>query len=656
MTRMLSRGIRHAIDMGILSIAFWLAFQIRFDLDMPEQYFKRALFLWPYVVTLQGASLFALGVHRFSWPYFGLRESVRLAFSLAASSLFLLGVRLVSGAFFNPGGPAQYVLIPIGVIAIDYALALVGILTARVATRLWWEHTRRVRVGIRGEPVDTLLIGAGEAGLMVAKEIAHWPGLGIRARGFVDDDPGKQGLVVHGLKVIGRTEELPALIRRLAIKQCIITIANVQGQDVRRISALCEAAGTAVKIIPGIFEILDGKVDLTRIREVSVEDLLRREVVRLESERVEEMVRNKVVLVTGAGGSIGSEICRQVAALGPGILLALDREESSLAAICQEIAAIRPSLCCPPLLADITDEQRMAAIFDQQHPQIVFHAAAHKHVPMVEWNPGEAIRNNVLGTRLLASQADRFEVERFVQISTDKAVNPSSIMGATKRVAELVVQAQTRQSKTRFVSVRFGNVLGSAGSVVPLFRRQIEAGGPVTVTHPEMRRYFMTIPEATQLVLQSAALGRSGDIFVLDMGEPVKIVDLARDLIRLSGFEPDRDIPISFSGIRPGEKLFEELGFDPATMAKTRHPQIFVMTEPVPSESEVSAMLAVLEPLQGCRDAEVVRQAFREILPEMQDADGRTDWASTGSEPQGGRHKTEGFQGGVGGNLPGAAP
>jgi FlaA1/EpsC-like NDP-sugar epimerase len=581
------------------------------------------------VVVMQYVCMVAVGVPRFSWRHVGLREAMRVGLALAMASAALLLLRLVLPLFFSRTGPAQYLMLPLGVNFIDLALSVLGVLGVRVARRLWTEVGESRR---RGRPVDavpTLLIGAGSAGVLVAKEIAARPDLGIHPVGFVDDDPAKRGVEIHGLRVLGATDRLTALVERHEVKQAIITIANAPGRAIRRIREACEQAGVPAKIIPGIYEILDGRVNLARLREVSIEDLLRREVVELERTRAAAFIAGRRVLVTGAGGSIGAELCRQIARLGPASLVLVERSEPSLFAIHHELCTEVPALAPVPCVCDVTDPERVARVLEQHRPEIVFHAAAHKHVPMMEWNPGEAIKNNALGTRLLADAADRFGVRDFVLISTDKAVRPSSIMGATKRLAEMYVQALARRSVTNYVAVRFGNVLGSAGSVVPIFKEQIRLGRPVTVTHPEMTRYFMTIPEAAELVLQAAALAERGEIFVLDMGEPVRILDLALDLIRLSGLEPYEDVPIHWSGVRPGEKLFEELCFDPDTMDTTRHPKIFVVTLPPDPWERVAAAYDRLQPLVDERVHARIRAELRAVVPDMQDD------ASSGPVPTG---------------------
>jgi FlaA1/EpsC-like NDP-sugar epimerase len=463
-----------------------------------------------------------------------------------------------------------------------------------------------------------LLIGAGRAGAMVAKAILARPDSDIRAVGFLDDDENLIGMDVEGLPVLGTTADLGVLVPRHVVRQAIITIANVPDHAIRRIVKRCEENGLATKIIPPLYEIIAGRINLARIRDVSIEDLLRRSPVRLEGGEIGKIVGGQTVLVTGAGGSIGSELCRLLAALGPAALVMVDQAEHGLFHIHLELAESAPELLMIPCIADVCDAGRMEAIFAEHRPSLVFHAAAHKHVPMMEWNPGEAVKNNVLGTRTVAQLADAWNVERFVMISTDKAVNPTSVMGVSKRVAELFVQALAVKSKTRFMTVRFGNVLGSAGSVIPIFQRQIAQGGPVTVTHRDMKRYFMTIPEACQLVLQAASMGQGGTLFILDMGEPVKIDDLARDLIRLSGFIPDQDIAIRYTGLRPGEKLFEELSLGDESIKNTDHPRIFIGQVRAPALARMNQLIQELGEVAGASDPRLVHTKLKEIVPEYQ--------------------------------------
>ncbi len=610
----LARAAQIGIDLLALAAAYAGAYLLRFEFAPSLQHTKLLFFTGPYVIILQYLALLAFGVPRFAWRYVGLRESWRILSALLTATAVLAVLRLTLGPV---GGYARFVVIPLSILAIDGLLAFIGITGVRVLRRVLAERAEtRSRPAAARQPVATLLVGAGRAGLMVAKEIAGRPDLGILPVGFVDDDDRKRGASVHGIRVLGATHELAAIAARTEARQVLITMAGVSGATVRRVLELCDGAGLPAKIVPGLFELVGGRGRVARIRNVAIEDLLRREPVELDTPAIAAFLRGRTVLVTGAGGSIGSEICRQVAGHAPARLILVERAENSLFHIHRELGERFGDLPVEPQLVDITNESQLRGVFAAARPDVVFHAAAHKHVPMLEWNAAEAVRNNVRGTRQIADLAHEFEVQRFVMISTDKAVNPSSVMGATKRVAELYVQTLARTSATRFIAVRFGNVLGSAGSVVPLFQQQIDRGGPVTITHPEMRRYFMTIPEACQLVLQAATMGAGGEIFILDMGEPVRIVDLARDLIRLSGYRPDIDIPIQFTGIRPGEKLFEQLAVAGEHADKTRHPKIFVgRLEARPAETVRADVEALIQLGPQAPDG-AVRALLARVLPD----------------------------------------
>ena len=622
MNPLINRTTQRLIDLAVLSLAFWLAFLIRFGWDLPLEFWKRLMFTWPYVVGFQYFVLVGFGIPRFVWRYIGLREAWRILIAISVSSATLLLVRFGAEAVRPHFGWALYAIIPTGVILIDYLLAFLattGIRALRRLTAEQWASGHRPPRVTPSEP--TLLIGAGEAGVIVAKAIAARPDLGIVPIGFIDDDQSKLGTVLHGLPVLGTTAEIDLIAARRGATQALITMASAAGRDIRRIHDLCERAGLRVKIIPGVSEIVGGTVNLSRIRDVAIDDLLRREPVVLDDGLMVTGLRDRVVLVTGAGGSIGAELCRQIAGYRPKKLILLEQAENGLFQIHRELVQAQPGLAFVPCIADVCDEARMRHVFLEHRPECVFHAAAHKHVPMMEWNPGEAVKNNVFGTRLVADLAHEYGAARFVFVSTDKAVNPTSVMGATKRVAEIYVQALSQRSKTRFATVRFGNVLASAGSVVPIFQEQIAAGGPVTVTHPEMRRYFMTIPEACQLVLQAGVMGEGGEIFVLDMGEPVRIVDLARDLIRLSGLVPDDDIELRFTGLRPGEKLFEELSVAAESADKTRHPKIFIgRLAPHPYDEVVGRLGELQQLVSSEAEPARVRAALAGLVPEYRPA------------------------------------
>jgi FlaA1/EpsC-like NDP-sugar epimerase len=611
MPRLLNRGLQIVLDIAVLSIAYWLAFLFRFELSLPGVWLDVLLVSWPYVVAIHYGGLAVFGVPRMSWRYTSLHDTRRVLFALGASTALLVALRLLL-----PLAGVSIVVIPLGIIAMGFVLSFVGLVGLRVLRRLQGEaQDRRAReAGMERHRV--LLIGAGEAGVLVAREIANRPDLGLHVVGFLDDDRLKVGTSIGGVTVLGTTKQVGAVAERKRARRALITIANASGPEIRRIVALCRDAELETKIIPGIYEIVGDQVNLSRIREVAIEDLLGREPVQLDEEVVGLSIRSRVVMVTGAGGSIGSELCRQVCRFGPERLVLVERFENALFEVHRELTASFPQVMIEPRIADVCDAGRMDHVFAACRPELVFHAAAHKHVPMMEWNPGEAIKNNVGGTRIVGDLADKYEVQRFVLVSTDKAVNPTSVMGASKRVAEIYLQALSQRSATRFVTVRFGNVLGSAGSVIPIFREQIAKGGPVTVTHPEMRRYFMTIPEACQLVMQAGAMGAGGEIFILDMGEPVKIVDLARDLIVLSGLRPDQDIEIRFSGVRPGEKLFEELSTAAEHADKTRHPKVFTgRIKPHEWEVVVQGVDTLLE-LADSASPERVRTVLGDIVPE----------------------------------------
>jgi FlaA1/EpsC-like NDP-sugar epimerase len=612
------RGVRAGIDVTILAAAYLLATVLRFDGSVPTAELNRMATSLPFVVLVQYVALSSLAVPRCSWQFFSLRDARAVVRALVAAALVLAGVRVIAYEMTAITGAFRPLVIPFGVIVLDLALAVAGTVGARALRRSLVEHSRfRERVPSRDGPAKrVLLLGAGEAGAMVARELQGRPDLGLVPVAFLDDDPRKHGSLVRGVPVLGGTTETARLAGELDADEAVITIANTAGPTIRRIAAICERAGLSTRVVPSVHEIVSGHVPVSRLRPVAVEDLLRRPQVELDMSAIGEIVRSAVVLVTGAGGSIGSELCRQLAPFGPRSLVLVERSENALWAVVRELSATFPLLEMIPELADVRDRDRMARIMAASQPSIVFHASAHKHVPMMERHPGEAVKNNVLATRTVADLAAAGGVERFVLISTDKAVNPTSVMGATKRLAERYVQHVAAETGRRYASVRFGNVLGSAGSVVPVFQEQIRAGGPVTVTHPDMTRYFMTIPEASQLVLQAAAMSASGEVFVLDMGEPVRIVDLARDLIRLSGYTPEEEIEIVFTGSRPGEKLAEELLGVGERTSRTQHPKILVHRAPAARWESVARDLRLLEAVMEGGDPETVRSALASLVPE----------------------------------------
>ena len=573
----------------------------------------------PFVLGVKLACMAGCGIHRLAWRYVGLLEAKRIVLSLLIASCFLITMRLTCVHFIGVLSLARHATIPLGVLLIDLPLSLLGILGLRVAMRLWTEsHEYRGGGGMKRKPVPTILVGSGRAVALVAKEIGTRPDSGIDTLGLINDDPKFAGMVIHGCPVLGRVDQFEKIVRKFAAKQALIAMPDAPGMYIRHIVDLCEKCGIAAKIIPEFLDIVGGKFSLSRVRDVAIEDILRRDPVCMDGDAIARVVKGRRVLITGAGGSIGSELCRKVCRFGPSSLVLVEQSENNLFYIHWELGRSFSGIEIVPCIADICDIRRMNDIFGKHRPSIVFHAASHKHVPMMEWNPQEAVKNNVFGTKIVADLAHRNGCAEFVMISTDKAVRPSSVMGVTKRVAEMYVQALSQRSKTHFVTVRFGNVLGSNGSVIPIFKQQISSGGPVTITHPDMERYFMTIPEACELVLQAASMCREGELFVLDMGAPVKILDLARDLIRLSGLTPDLDIEIKFTGIRPGEKLFEELSMQDEHLHTTSHPRIFAGRLMNHDWEEVNDHFEVLWELAGRADVKRLLGKLKEIVPEYQ--------------------------------------
>jgi FlaA1/EpsC-like NDP-sugar epimerase len=611
--RRLIRAIQFTLDFGMLALVFFFSYLLRFDFNLPDSAFDLAVRQLPLVVGCQIAALGVFGVYRFIWRYTGLAEARAFLATACFSALPLLLLRL--------GLPVKFQdwKVPLSIIVIDTVLAFGGLLGMRVARRALFEHrekSARMPGTEAPERKPALLVGAGRGGILAAREIAGVGEMGLTVRGFVDDDPAKKGSVVQGIPVLGTTNDLPRLVKELGVEQVVITIARISRREILRIIDVCQKIPVKVRIIPGLYQIIQGKVQVSRIRNVQIEDLLGREPVELDEEQVKSFLAGKTVMVTGAGGSIGSELARQVARFSPAQLLLAERAEFALFEIDQELRRSYPQLSIVPLVADVGEERRMRSIFATHRPQVVLHAAAHKHVPMMEANPAEAIKNNILATRTVAQISGESGVEAFVLISTDKAVRPTSVMGASKRVAELVVQDMGRRFPTRFVAVRFGNVIGSAGSVVPIFREQIRRGGPVTVTHPDMRRYFMTIPESAQLVLQAGAMGEGGEIFILDMGEPVRILDLAVAMITLTGLKPFDEMDIVFTGLRPGEKLYEELELFGEDIAKTRHRKIFIGKLGAYSSGDVGEALRRLTDFAHNGENDATRRFLNSFLPE----------------------------------------
>ncbi len=591
-----------ALDLVIIAAGYYLSFLIRFEGEIPHEYLVGLRASLPVVIIL-----------RFSmFLYFRLYSGYYRYASISDLTQILKAVTVGTVLIAVPTYMLGYANIPRGVFVIDWLLMIVLLGGSRFLLRAGREMLPQF--WLQGK--RTFVIGAGAAGEMVLRELRKTP-LGYKPVGLIDDDASKQGLRLHGIPVLGYSNELERLAIKHKVTEAIIAIPSASGDQIRRLIDCCRRAHLNFKSLPPMREIINGQVALSQVRNIKVEDLLGRTPVRLDSAKLGNFIRGKRILVTGGGGSIGSEICRQVMRFQPERLSILDRAENRLYEIFLELQEKNGDSLLDPHVADINDRDKMEALFTQLHPEVIFHAAAYKQVPFMEMFPEEAVANNIFGTLHLAQLADRHHVSHFVMISTDKAVRPTSVMGATKRVAEIVVQGFAKRSQVSFITVRFGNVLGSDGSVVPIFKRQIENGGPVTVTHPEVTRYFMTIKEASLLVMQAATIGKSGDILVLNMGEPVKIVDLAKAMITLSGAVPDEDIPITYIGLRPGEKLTEEL-FDEEGLTSSEHENILVAR---PMEYQWPVVEGELERLKcaaGKQARDEIKDLLREIVPGYQ--------------------------------------
>jgi FlaA1/EpsC-like NDP-sugar epimerase len=575
------------VDAALLALAYWLAYMLRFDEGIPHRYQELLTDTIWITVPMQVAIYATFGLYSKLWRFVDQKDFEAILKATIVSTAGLIVVLFL----FSIGRHDP----PRTVIAMDFLLALVFVCGARFAVRWAFERPARGAMLERAGH-EVLIVGAGNGGQQVAAELRRNPGLRAAPVGFVDDDPRKRGMRVAGHKVLGATDDLPRVLDAVKPDEVIIAIPSAPGILRQRVVTACRDRSIPVRMLPTTFELLSGGVNLMRqVREVQVEDVLGREPVRVEIDRVGAYLSGRVVLVTGAGGSIGSELCRQIARVGPKFLVLVDNSENSLFEIRRELEEERHFSRAASVLVDCKDATRVREVFEEHAPSVVFHAAAYKHVPLMEENPVEAVRNIAVATRIVAAAAGEAGVERFVLVSTDKAVSPATVMGASKALAEWAVEAaQNRFKGTRYASVRFGNVLGSSGSVVPIFRRQIAKGGPVTVTDSRMTRYFMTIPEAVQLIIRSGELATGGEVFVLEMGDPVKIVDLAANMIRLAGYEPDVDIAIEIVGRRPGEKIHEEL-FNPG-----ERPQ------PTPAEKIVYAIQPPLDP-------EWVESAFARI-------------------------------------------
>ena len=609
----LRRPLQFIGDVSVLTSAFLLAFLPALNTRVNDFYFDVALIQLPLVIFVQFSAVFLVGGYSIIWRYISIGDLGIFIKAALLSVIVLVLLRVVGGRYITDEWRVSY-----SVLMIDTILGFGGLVGLRVARRIIYEISRsggavRKRVRVK---TPALFVGAGRTGANSVTELLANPDSQIEVKGFIDNDRSKLGGRVAGIKVLGMVSDIGRFVDELQVEQVVIALDSSEAEEVRQIIDICTQIPVKTRIVPSISSIADGTVEINRIRDVEIEDLLGREPVALDTANLHELLFSKTVMVTGAGGSIGAELVRQILKFQPSHILLVERAEFSLFEIHRELKDLAGNVELIPIVADVCDRARMTEIIKDNLPRVIFHAAAHKHVPLMEVNAVEAVKNNIFGTKTVGELAGEFGVGDFVLISTDKAVNPTSVMGASKRIAEIVIQELAKRFSTNYVAVRFGNVLGSAGSVVPIFREQIRRGESLSVTHRDMTRYFMTIPEAAQLVMQAGAFGKRGEIFILDMGRPVKILDLAEDMIRLSGLEPYRDINIIFTGIRPGEKLFEELEIDGENLVKTSHPKIFIGNISAYSSEAVQEMLVEFHEAVMAGDSNLVRSLFKKNIPE----------------------------------------
>lgn len=601
MNTLIRRSILFTIDIILLTLAYFITFELRFEFYVPLSYVELLKNTFILIVLIKILFYFVFGLYNSLWRYVSVDELFKLILATTISSILIY--------IFNVSFD---LLIPRSIIFIDWIISIFITGGFRLSYRL----VRRAYQNINKSEDNVqriMIIGAGDAGNMIIRELKNSINVHYKPVVIVDDDVNKNNSTLLGVPIKNGMNRIPELVSEYSVNEIIVAIPSLSKTRLAEIVKIAQTTHCKVKTLPGINEIIDNKVGLSNIRDVSIEDLLGREEVNLKINEISSYLENKVVLVTGAGGSIGSELCRQIVRFKPQKLVLLDIYENNVYDLQQELLHNFKDLNLEVIIASVRDKDRILEVFKHYKPEIVFHAAAHKHVPLMEHNPQEAIKNNIFGTLKVALCAHETNVKRFVLISTDKAVNPTNVMGATKRVAELIIQALNQKSNTEFVAVRFGNVLGSNGSVIPLFKKQIAYGGPVTITHPEITRYFMTIPEASRLVLQAGAMAQGGEIFVLDMGKPVKIVDLAKQLIELSGLEPDVDITITYTGLRPGEKLYEELLLSEEGTSETSHSEIFVAK---PSEINFDELLEKINRFEDeIENKEDIIQRLKDLVP-----------------------------------------
>jgi len=602
---------------GLFALSLLLAFAVVYNFRPSHRWFTTEYLTYLPLTLVVKLSVFGwFGLYRDSWRYVGLRDLFRIIIAVWVSIFFCVAIYYFSQGLWRQFLPPDRSLwVPNSVFMLDWVFSIAVVASARVGYRFYYEELRPLAPTAQ---IRLLIVGAGDTGDLILREIARSAEARYEVVGFLDDDERKWGGRIRGVEVLGPTEEIRKVCQDEMVDEVLLAMPSAPQRKIRHLVELCQGMNLRFRTVPSVRDLIEGRVEVNQIRPVDIEDLLGRDPVTLDTTAIGQYIHSKVVLVSGAGGSIGAEMCRQIARFQPKRLLLVERMENALFEIHRELVSLFPDLDIQPCVADIGDAQRIRTLLAAERPAAIFHAAAHKHVPMMEWNPGEAVKNNILGTKCLADEARRSDVAKFVMISTDKAVNPTSVMGCTKRVAEMYVQqlASTSDSRTEFVTVRFGNVLGSSGSVIPIFKEQIAHGGPVTVTHPEMVRYFMTIPEAAQLVLQAGAMGKGGEIFLLDMGEPVKIVQLAQDLITLSGLRPYEDIDIVFTGVRPGEKLFEELSITGEDTSRTAHPKIGINNKRPEDFEHICRCIDRLIAMMDSALPEAIREELKKAVPE----------------------------------------
>jgi FlaA1/EpsC-like NDP-sugar epimerase len=592
------------LDSLLINFAYFGSLMLRFDGNIPQlylDYYVKSFFLVTIIVLL---CFYKFDIYDRLWRFASTNEMFSILSATTIASLLMLGFTYMLRFLY-----------PRSIYLLFWLLLTALISGYRFMLRVFFSHSMNSAQKGKSDAINVMIIGAGDAASVVVEEFLRHPGLKRRPIVLIDDNKNKHGMKIRGVPVEGGREAIPQIVFEKSIQEIIIAMPSADRRDIREIVQICNKTKCNLKILPGIYELIDGRVTVKRLRDVKIEDLLGRDPVKVDIEEISNYIRHKKILVTGGGGSIGSELCRQIARFNPKQLLIFDINENNIYDLEFDLNTTYPNLKYKSIIGTVREAARLESVFKEYRPDIVFHAAAHKHVPLMEQNPLEAIKNNVFGTLNAAQLSDRYQVEKFILISTDKAVNPTSIMGATKRIAEIIIQMQNKDSNTTYSAVRFGNVLGSRGSVVPLFKKQIEAAGPVTVTHPEIMRYFMTIPEAVQLVIQAGALAKGGEIFILDMGDPVKIDDLAKDMIRLSGLKPGEDIQIKYTGLRPGEKLFEELLLREEGIAATKNDRIYIAKPTYMDAVDFSKELDQLKKILSSGRATDAAKVISNIVP-----------------------------------------